>query len=128
MRELEQEAVEPLVEEQGLELHSVLQSGNSEELVGGKIKGVYSYIDPVGSLIEVNYSMNPDKTDYLEERKVIKNYENDLRGAGTLSVEEVVERVLNELTPTVIEVVRSTVQSSSFDLSSAQARRELVQG
>ena len=30
----------------------------------------------MGSLIEVTYSMNPDKTDYKEERKVIKGYIN----------------------------------------------------
>ena len=44
--------------------------------MGGIIKGVYSYVDPVGSLIEVTYSMNVDKTNYMEERKVMKNYVN----------------------------------------------------
>ena len=44
--------------------------------MGGLIKGVYSYVDPVGSLIEVTYSMNIDKTNYMEERKVMKNYVN----------------------------------------------------
>ena len=44
--------------------------------MGGLIKGVYSYVDPVGSLIEVTYSMNVDKTNYMEERKVMKNYVN----------------------------------------------------
>ena len=48
----------------------------TEETVGGLIKGVYSYVDPVGSLIEVTYSMNVDKTNYMEERKVMKNYVN----------------------------------------------------
>ena len=37
---------------------------------------MYSYVDPVGSLIEVSYTMNTDKTDYKEERKVTKAYEN----------------------------------------------------
>ena len=44
--------------------------------MGGLIKGIYSYVDPVGSLIEVTYSMNIDKTNYMEERKVMKGYVN----------------------------------------------------
>jgi hypothetical protein len=101
----------------------------TEELNGGIIEGMYSYVDPVGSLIQVSYSMNPDKSNYVEERKVLKNYLNSGSvKAGSLTIEQVVERVLNELTPTVIEVVRTTVQGSSdFDLSTAAAKRELVQ-
>ena len=43
--------------------------------------------------------------------------------AGGLTVEEVVERVLKDLSPTVVTVVRATVQGSDrFDLSSVEAR------
>merc|ERR1712203_1322895 len=98
----------------------------TEETVGGLIKGVYSYVDPVGSLIEVTYSMNVDKTNYMEERKVMKNYVNS-QATGGLTVQEVVDRVMKDLTPTVIEVVRVTVRGNSeFDLSSSAARGKLV--
>merc|ERR1712012_87132 len=106
----------------------------NEETVGGIIKGMYSYVDPVGSLIEVSYTMNTDKTDYKEERKVTKAYENSAAPdpitrtqVGGLTVEEVVERVLKDLSPTVVTVVRATVQGSDrFDLSSVEARAKLV--
>ena len=76
----------------------------------------FSYIDPVGSLIEVNYSMNTDKTDYVEDRRVYKNYVNSgvPDTSGGLSAEEIVEKVLKDLTPTVIQVVRVTVQGKNF--------------
>ena len=54
--------------------------------MGGIIKGVYSYVDPVGSLIEVTYSMNVDKTNYMEERKVMKNYVNSQATGGKFLV------------------------------------------
>merc|ERR1711976_632877 len=106
----------------------------NEETVGGIIKGMYSYVDPVGSLIEVSYTMNTDKTDYKEERKVTKAYENSAAPdpitrtqVGGLTVEEVVERVLKDLSPTVVTVVRATIQGSDrFDLSSVEARAKLV--
>merc|ERR1711935_93022 len=98
----------------------------TEETVGGLIKGVYSYVDPVGSLIEVTYSMNIDKTNYMEERKVMKNYVKS-QATGGLTIQQVVDRVMKDLTPTVIEVVRVTVRGNSeFDLSSAAARGKLV--
>merc|ERR1711956_61118 len=98
----------------------------TEETVGGLIKGVYSYVDPVGSLIEVTYSMNIDKTNYMEERKVMKNYVNS-QATGGLTIQQVVDRVMKDLTPTVIEVVKVTVRGNSeFDLSSSAARGKLV--
>jgi len=101
----------------------------TEERMGNVIKGQYSYIDPVGSLIEVNYSMNTDKTDYVEDRRVYKNYVNSgvPDTSGGLSAEEIVEKVLKDLTPTVIQVVRVTVQGSEVDLSAPGAQAELVQ-
>merc|ERR1712213_146241 len=98
-----------------------------EEVNGGLIQGMYSYIDPVGSFIEVKYSMNRDKTNYIEERKVIKNYVSSGQNRGGLTIEQVVERVLTDIRPTVIQVIRSTVQGSNVDLSSQAARRQLVQ-
>ena len=86
-------------------------------LISRKIKKFsFSYIDPVGSLIEVNYSMNTDKTDYVEDRRVYKNYVNSgvPDTSGGLSAEEIVEKVLKDLTPTVIQVVRVTVQGKNF--------------
>ena len=70
----------------------------------------------MGSLIEVNYSMNTDKTDYVEDRRVYKNYVNSgvPDTSGGLSAEEIVEKVLKDLTPTVIQVVRVTVQGKIF--------------
>ena len=56
--------------------------------------------------------MNTDKTDYVEDRRVYKNYVNSgvPDTSGGLSAEEIVEKVLKDLTPTVIQVVRVTVQ------------------
>jgi len=46
---------------------------------------------------------------------------------GGLTVQQVVDRVMKDLTPTVIEVVRVTVRGNSeFDLSSSAARSKLV--
>ena len=72
----------------------------------------------MGSLIEVNYSMNTDKTDYVEDRRVYKNYVNSgvPDTSGGLSAEEIVEKVLKDLTPTVIQVVRVTVQGKKIFL------------
>ena len=81
----------------------------SEDLIGNLIKGQYKYIDPVGSLIEVNYSMNPDKTNYVEDRRVYKNYKSSGSSSG-LTAEQVVEKVLTDITPTVISVVQTSVQ------------------
>jgi len=99
---------------------------------GNKIIGKYSYVDPVGSLIEVVYEMNRDKTNYVEGRKVIKNYVSSATGSvldsnAGLTAEEIVERVITDITPTVVLVVRNTVQDSNADLSSESARRQLVQ-
>ena len=54
----------------------------TEEVQGNKIKGIYEYKDPVGSRIVVFYSMNKDKTDYTEERKIYKNYVNSASGVS----------------------------------------------
>merc|ERR1719414_804255 len=103
----------------------------SERVEGNKIVGKYSYVDPVGSLIEVSYEMNRDKTNYVESRKVIKNYKSSAAGSFTgnagLTAQEVVEKVITDITPTVVLVVRNTVQDSKADLSSESARRQLVQ-
>merc|ERR1712062_570383 len=103
----------------------------SERVEGNKIVGKYSYVDPVGSLIEVSYEMNRDKTNYVESRKVIKNYKSSATGSVTgnagLTAQEVVEKVITDITPTVVLVVRNTVQDSKADLSSESARRQLVQ-
>jgi len=56
----------------------------------------------------------------------MKNYVNS-QATGGLTVQEVVDRVMKDLTPTVIEVVRVTVRGNSeFDLSSSAARGKLV--
>merc|ERR1711953_800192 len=103
----------------------------SERVEGNKIVGKYSYVDPVGSLIEVSYEMNRDKTNYVESRKVIKNYKSSATGSVTgnagLTAQEVGEKVITDITPTVVLVVRNTVQDSKADLSSESARRQLVQ-
>merc|ERR1719414_2178024 len=57
----------------------------SERVEGNKIVGKYSYVDPVGSLIEVSYEMNRDKTNYVESRKGIKNCVNSATGSATES-------------------------------------------
>ena len=76
--------------------------------------------------------MNRDKTNYVEGRKVIKNYVSSATGSvldsnAGLTAEEIVERVITDITPTVVLVVRNTVQDSNADLSSESARRQLVQ-
>jgi len=56
----------------------------------------------------------------------MKNYVNS-QATGGLTIQQVVDRVMKDLTPTVIEVVRVTVRGNSeFDLSSAAARGKLV--
>ena len=85
----------------------------AEEVQGNKIKGIYEYEDPVGSRIVVFYSMNKDKTDYVEERKVYKNYANSASGVSKntgLTTEQVVERVLTEITPTTLKVIQTSVR------------------
>ena len=52
-------------------------SSKKEVGLDGTITGEYSYQDPVGSTIIVNYSVNGDGTNYTESRKVIKGYETD---------------------------------------------------
>jgi hypothetical protein len=101
----------------------------TEREEGNQINGEYSYIDPVGSLIEVSYTMNRDMSGYVEERRVVKNYGNVSGGShgDRLSAEKIVAKVLLDLTPTVIQVVRSTVQTSTIDLSTPSAQRQLVQ-
>merc|ERR1712141_622742 len=93
----------------------------SEDLIGNLIKGQYKYIDPVGSLIEVNYSMNPDKTNYVEDRRVYKNYKSSGSSSG-LTAEQVVEKVLTDITPTVISVVQTSVQGSQVGTPGVQER------
>ena len=68
--------------------------------------------------------MNPDKSNYVEKRKVHRNYGTS--GSG-LTAQEVVDRVLKDITPTVNEVVRNGVQSNGLDLSSEAAKRDFVQ-
>ena len=85
----------------------------AEEVQGNKIKGIYEYEDPVGSRIVVFYSMNKDKTDYVEERKVYKNYANSASWVSKntgLTTEQVVERVLTEITPTTLKVIQTSVR------------------
>merc|ERR1712066_246999 len=48
-------------------------------------------------------------------------------GNAGLTAQEVVEKVITDITPTVVLVVRNTVQDSKADLSSESARRQLVQ-
>merc|ERR1712012_751098 len=102
----------------------------TEEVIGGKITGEYTYEDPVGSTIVVSYSMNLDKTNYVEERKVYKKYVNsgqaDVPTQGGLTAEQVVERVLTQITPTTLQVIRSSVQGSTLDLSSSRVQAQLV--
>ena len=94
----------------------------------------FSYIDPVGSLIKVTYTMNQDGSGYSEQRKVRKNYKSSISNVGgvsstttTLSAEDIVNKVIADLTPTVIQVVKTSVRTSTIQLSSPEARRNLVQ-
>jgi len=42
--------------------------------MGEKVHGQYSYVDPLGSLIVVKYSTNPDGSDFVEKREMNLNY------------------------------------------------------
>ena len=60
-------------------------------------------------------------------KTLIFNFKKNLLFSGGLTVQQVVDRVMKDLTPTVIEVVRVTVRGNSeFDLSSSAARGKLV--
>ncbi len=46
----------------------------SEKIDGNIIYGKYSYIDPLGSLVIVKYSINKDGSNYAEKRLLTVNY------------------------------------------------------
>jgi len=83
-------------------------------------------LDPVGSLIIVKYSVGVDGNGYTEKRRIIKNYGSD--GSSNVSVNgsvtvttttetdtnAVVSRIIGQLKPTIISVIRSTVQVTTF--------------
>jgi hypothetical protein len=46
----------------------------SEKIDGNNIYGQYSYIDPLGSLVIVKYSINKDGSNYAEKRLLTINY------------------------------------------------------
>ena len=46
----------------------------SEKTDGNIVYGQYSYIDPLGSLVVVKYSVGKDGSDYAEKRLFTINY------------------------------------------------------
>ena len=81
------------------------------------IKGEYTYEDPIGSRITVSYSVNVDGSNYVEKRKIVKAYKNDGAVSNLLTAEEVVRQVSTELRPTIIQIIRTTVESANVDLN-----------
>ena len=95
------------------------------------LKGEYSYLDPVGSLIIVKYTVGVDGNGYSEKRRIIKNYGSEKGsvtvsaqpGSGsittttttTTSTSTVVSRIIVQLKPTIITVIRTTVQASNLE-------------
>merc|ERR1712038_1472108 len=88
----------------------------SQETVNGVIKGEYTYEDPIGSQITVTYSVNVDGSNYVEKRKILKAYDTD-GASNLLTAEEVVLQVSTELKPTIIRIIKTTVESSNVDLN-----------
>ena len=88
----------------------------TQETVNGVIKGEYTYEDPIGSQITVTYSVNVDGSNYVEKRKILKAYDTD-GAANLLTAEEVVRQVSTELKPTIIQIIRTTVESANVDLN-----------
>merc|ERR1712018_225088 len=88
----------------------------SQETVNGVIKGEYTYEDPIGSQITVTYSVNVDGSNYVEKRKIVKAYGTD-GASNLLTAEEVVLQVSTELRPTIIQIIRTTVESANVDLN-----------
>merc|ERR1712203_1002029 len=88
----------------------------TQETVDGVIKGEYTYEDPIGSKITVTYSVNVDGSNYVEKRKILKAYDTD-GAANLLTAEEVVRQVSTELKPTIIRIIKTTVESSNVDLN-----------
>merc|ERR1712038_1542183 len=88
----------------------------SQETVNGVIKGEYTYEDPIGSRITVTYSVNVDGSNYVEKRKIVKAYGTD-GASNLLTAEEVVRQVSTELRPTIIQIIRTTVESANVDLN-----------
>ena len=88
----------------------------TQETVNGVIKGEYTYEDPIGSQITVTYSVNVDGSNYVEKRKILKAYDTD-GASNLLTAEEVVLQVSTELKPTIIRIIKTTVESSNVDLN-----------
>merc|ERR1712241_866251 len=88
----------------------------SQETVNGVIKGEYTYEDPIGSRITVTYSVNVDGSNYVEKRKIVKAYGTD-GASNLLTAEEVVRQVSTELRPTIIQIIRTTVELANVDLN-----------
>merc|ERR1712226_777621 len=68
----------------------------SQETVNGVIKGGYTYV---------------------EKRKIVKAYGTDGASSNLLTAEEVVRQVSTELRPTIIQIIRTTVESANVDLN-----------
>jgi len=97
----------------------------TQETVNGVIKGEYTYEDPIGSQITVTYSVNVDGSNYVEKRKILKAYDTD-GAANLLTAEEVVRQVSTELKPTIIQIIRTTVESANVDLSNYDNLVEVI--
>jgi hypothetical protein len=70
-------------------------------------------LDPVGSLIVVKYSVGVDGNGYSEKRRIIKNYGTEkgpAQGSTSVSTSGVVSRIIVELKPTIVSIIRTTVK------------------
>jgi len=97
----------------------------TQETVNGVIKGEYTYEDPIGSQITVTYSVNVDGSEYVEKRKIVAAYETDGQ-SKLLTAEDVVRQVSTELKPTIIQIIRTTVESANVDLNNYDNLVEVI--
>lgn len=82
---------------------------NSQTTTGQTVEGEYSYKDPLGSTVTVQYTVGLDGEGYAEKRRFVKG-----QGSGNADVTtRLVSKIILELKPTIIRIIRATVQASN---------------
>ncbi len=83
-------------------------------------------MDPVGSLVIVKYSVGIDGEGYTEKRRIVKNQGSNkgssqvttarpISSTGSVNGQTVVSKIILELKPSIISIIRATVQASNLD-------------
>jgi len=83
---------------------------NTQTSAGQILEGEYSYKDPLGSTVTVQYSVGLDGQGYTEKRRFVMGKTNLSENDVT---SELVEKIILELKPIIIRIIRATVQGSN---------------